>query len=241
MAKIFITGDIHGDIDIRKLTICEFPEGRELTKDDYVIICGDFGLVWHSETNESFWLKWLSEQPWTTLFVDGNHEDFDLLKTYPIEEWHGGKVHKITESIYHLMRGEVFELNGLTFFSFGGAFSHDREYREEGVSWWQDELPTHDEVNHALDNLEKYNCSVDVILTHDAPKDIQDVLGMNHVDMTPYDCQYENICSFLQHIKNTVQYKAWFMGHYHMDRDYHKHHLLYYDIVELTPWLLNRD
>lgn len=240
MARIFITGDIHGSIDIHKFTKQNFPEGQDLTKDDYVIICGDFGLVWNGEDKRSgnYWLKWLDEQPWTTLFVDGNHEDFDLLNRYPVEKWNGGNIHKIRPSIYHLMRGEIFNIHGYTFFAFGGAFSHDRKYRQEGISWWQDELPTHDEVNNALNHLVEHQNKVDIILTHDAPIDVQNLLGMNHVDMSPYDCQYENICAFLQHIKNIVEYKAWFMGHYHVNQSYTKHHLLYLDIIELTPSLL---
>ena len=53
-------------------------------------------------------MKWLSEKPWTTLFVDGNHENFDRLKNYPITEEWGGKVQKIYDKVYHLMRGEIY-------------------------------------------------------------------------------------------------------------------------------------
>lgn len=42
---IFITGDVHGEIDIHKLNTKNFPIQRELTKDDYVMVAGDFGLV----------------------------------------------------------------------------------------------------------------------------------------------------------------------------------------------------
>ena len=40
---IFITGDTHGDW-INRLRTKVFPEQKEMTKDDYVIICGDFGI-----------------------------------------------------------------------------------------------------------------------------------------------------------------------------------------------------
>ena len=43
---IYITGDTHGEFDFRKLTTEYFPEGANHTKNDYVIICGDFGGVW---------------------------------------------------------------------------------------------------------------------------------------------------------------------------------------------------
>jgi len=74
---IFVTGDIHGEHSIRKFNSHEFPEGSSLTKNDYVICTGDFGLIWdvnQSGPTEQYWLDWLSNKPWTTLFVDGNHE-----------------------------------------------------------------------------------------------------------------------------------------------------------------------
>ena len=49
-----------------------------MTKEDYVIICGDFGGVWNKEVEnkeEKHLLDWLEEKPFTTLFVDGNHEN----------------------------------------------------------------------------------------------------------------------------------------------------------------------
>lgn len=78
----------------------------------------------------------------TTLFIDGNHEYFRTndyhiqqkeykyctgLMDLPVEEWHDGKVHKVSDSVIHLMRGQIFEINGLSFFTFGGARSHDIE------------------------------------------------------------------------------------------------------------------
>lgn len=43
--SIFVTGDIHGGYDIWKLEPINFLEGNDLTKDDYLIICGDFGII----------------------------------------------------------------------------------------------------------------------------------------------------------------------------------------------------
>ena len=51
--------------------------------------------------------------------------NFDRLYQYPVEDWHSGKVHKIRESVLHLMRGQVFEIEEKKIFSFGGASSHD--------------------------------------------------------------------------------------------------------------------
>ena len=113
---IYITGDCHGDFERFSKNI--FPEQNEMTKDDYVIICGDFGGVWNKDTEspkEKWWLNWLQEKSFTTLFVDGNHENFDRLYNYRVEEWHGGKVHKIRPSVIHLMRGQIFTIDGKEF------------------------------------------------------------------------------------------------------------------------------
>ena len=106
----------------------------QLSREDFVIICGDFGLVWQDCAEERRWLNWLEEKPWTTLWVDGNHENFDRLHTYPATEWHGGKIQKITPHIFHLCRGQVFQLENRRIFTMGGAESRDKEYRRAGVS-----------------------------------------------------------------------------------------------------------
>ena len=125
---IHATGDTHSNFI--KFNTLIFPEQKEMTKKDYVIICGDYGGIWYNETNkkikeENYWLDWLEDKPFTTLFVDGNHENFDRLNALPKKEWNGGLVHEIRPSVLHLCRGEVFELDGTKIFAFGGAQSHD--------------------------------------------------------------------------------------------------------------------
>ena len=123
---IYITGDCHGSFE--RFNTRNFPEQKEMAKNDYVIICGDFGGVWNKDEEskqETHLLDWLEGKSFTTLFVDGNHENFDRLYSYPVESWNGGKVHKIRPSVIHLMRGQVFELENKKIFTFGGAGSHD--------------------------------------------------------------------------------------------------------------------
>ena len=90
---IFITGDTHGDFS--RLLPAAFHEQRDLTKDDCLIICGDFGGVWDGNDTEQRWLDWLEARSFTTLFVSGNHENYDMIGEYPLEEWHGGKARHI--------------------------------------------------------------------------------------------------------------------------------------------------
>lgn len=118
---IYLTGDTHASFS-KRFNNENFPEQRKMTKDDYVIICGDFGGIWDEKEeskNEKYWLNWFEERNFTLLFVDGNHENYDRLYAYPIKEWHGGKVHEIRPSVLHLMRGQVFEIDGKSIFTFG--------------------------------------------------------------------------------------------------------------------------
>ena len=84
MEMVFVTGDTHGDWKSR-LNKYVFPEGVELTKDDYVIICGDFG-IWDDSPRENGNLDWLENRKFTTLFVAGNHSNYDILDNLPPPE-----------------------------------------------------------------------------------------------------------------------------------------------------------
>lgn len=148
---IFITGDTHGDWKNRFKPEC-FPIGQSLNRSDYVIVCGDFGY-WHDTDIERNNLDWLESQPWTTLFVDGNHSNFDRLKKLTVEEWNGGKIHKIHPHIIHLMRGQVFTIDDKTFFTFGGAQSHDirdgiLETDDPRIAEWQYDYCKMFRINH---------------------------------------------------------------------------------------------
>lgn len=223
---IYVTGDIHADIDISKLSGKYFPEGKTLTKSDYVIICGDFGLVWDGSSREKWWRKWLSERPWTTLFVDGNHENFDMLETLPVEEKFGAPVSRVNDSIYWLRRGEVYDINGHSFFTMGGATSHDQGFRREFVSWWRQEMPSTKEMEHALESLNEHGNEVDFVLTHCAPSSVQ----------TQVNSRYEtdSLTDFLDVVRDKTRFKAWFFGHYHIDvQNMAPFRALYHDIVKI--------
>lgn len=221
----FITGDTHNDIDIRKLNRKNFNyEG--LTKDDYIIVCGDFGFVWYGGRKDDWWLNWLEELPCSILWVDGNHENFNALANYPVEEWCGGKVQKIREHVIHLMRGEIYEIDGKKFFTFGGASSHDKWNRTEGVSWWSQELPTYAECEYALGNLEKHNWKVDYVITHCAPDSVQYMINPTYY--------HDLATNFLERVNKDLEFEHWYFGHYHIDQQMDdKHTAIYQDVITL--------
>lgn len=224
---IFITGDTHGKYDIRKLNSKLFQLGKKLTKDDYVIIAGDFGFIWFGNNKDKYWLKWLDKKPFTTLFVDGNHENFDLLNSYKIDDWNGGKVHQVSNSVIHLLRGQVYSISGNKFFTFGGAKSTDIEFRKENISWWKDEMPNTDEYEEGLKNLETNNFQVDYIITHTCSSKMQ------HVLKERYDKNREitEINRYLDTIEEKVKFKHWYFGHNHLDESLNNKHTIVYNNV----------
>lgn len=222
---IYVTGDTHQNINIKKLTIDFFPEQKFMTKNDYVIICGDFGCVWNGSNSDKYWQRWFDNKNFTTLYVDGNHENFNLIKQYPISEWNGGKVQFITPSIIHLMRGEIYNIDGYSFFAMGGASSHDIEFRTENISWWRDELPNDQEYENAFKNLEKHNNKVDFIISHCCSDNVQNMINSNYV--------HDKLTNFFRIIDETVEFKKWFFGHYHVDKDFGKYRCLFEDVIKI--------
>ncbi len=213
---IFVTGDIHGSYDIHKLSSSSF-DASQLTKDDFLIICGDFGLVWDGSKSEQYWLRWLNDKPFTTLFVDGNHEGFTALNALPEISWHGGRIHKAADSVFHLQRGEIFDIDGVKVFTMGGARSsaYDIEHREAGISWFPEEVPSGEERSHATEMLENSNWDVDIVITHCAPTSTQHHLELvtDRLQVHPMD-EYTD---WLETIREKLTYKQWFCGHYHTD------------------------
>jgi predicted phosphodiesterase len=225
---IFITGDTHGAFDFNKLI--EFSSNNsKLTKKDYVIIAGDFGGLWDpNRIDES--LARYSKLPITILFVDGNHENFSLLNEYLVEEWNGGKIHRIRPDIIHLMRGQVYTLNGKTFFTFGGASSTDRFLRKENISWWPEEVPTFEQLDEAIVNLKKYNNEVDYIVTHTI-----DERALHYPPLISHGRFHtypEN--QMLSYFEENVSYNHWYFGHYHLDGDINdRKTVLYQKVIKL--------
>ena len=217
---MYITGDTHGDVDFQKLN----SESFKALEGDYVIVCGDFACCWDGGEYDDYIQKWYSEKPWTTLFIDGNHENHDLLYSYPVEIWNGGKVHRINDSIIHLMRGQVFTIEGKKFFTMGGAASTDKVYREEGVSWWAGEMPSREEYEEAIDNLSKHDFKVDYVITHCAPEEL---LGIER--------DYNELTRFLGSLISDykLEFNDWFCGHYHTNRYLTPVKILYNRIVNL--------
>lgn len=255
---VYITGDTHADFT--RFSTKNFPEQKDMTREDIVIVLGDFGGVWEQEENEreAYWLKWLNEKPFTLCYVDGNHENFDRYYNdeFPIVDFHGGKAHKIRDNIYHLMRGNVFEFDGKKFFSFGGASSHDIEdgildprnfattnefvataklwakqnkmFRINHLSWWEQELPSQDEMDFGKKTLENNGYEVNYVISHCLPGEIAAIFS-NGVYAQDSLTNYFN-----EILANGLKFAHWYCGHYHADADIiSKYHIRYHKIERI--------
>lgn len=254
---IYFTGDTHADFRrfankrMKKLEL-------EMSEQDYIIVCGDFGLCWSKDSSFDYFCNFFSEKKYTILWVQGNHENYDMIAEYPLEEWHGGKVrHIIRDKVILLERGQVFMIEGKKFFTFGGASSHDIDagilelddpdfkakkklldsrwalYRINHVSWWKEELPSEEEMQEGKDNLKMHDYKVDYVITHCASTYVQYDLG----NKLSKSYEPDSLTDYFQELEDTLEYKHWFFGHYHFDMEVdEKHTLLYEKIVPLENY-----
>ncbi len=251
---IYFTGDIHASHNIDKLSKENFPEQKKMTRSDYVVICGDFGCVWDGGDHDRFWQDWLESKPFTTLFVDGNHENYDLLKAYPVQEWRGGLVQFIQPHVIHLMRGQVFDIDGKRVFTMGGAACHDlwngvldeadphfakkldymqkrnMFFRVNHYSWWKEELPSAEEMEEGLKNLEKHGFAVDYVVTHCLPDGF-------HLSFTEGGYTSDSLTQYLTALDEKITFGHWFCGHYHTNMMMDDNHTVLYEaIISVEEW-----
>ena len=203
---IYVTGDIHGEVG-------RFSEKalKRLKKQDTLIVLGDFGFLWSGDKTERKQLKWLEKRRYQLLFIDGCHENFDLLQQYPQVDYMGGKARHLGGNLYYIQRGSILEIEGKKLLCFGGAESWDKEDRDEGVNWWRAELATDEEMKACEENLEAANWTVDYILTHEAPLRILEFAQW-------MQGQPNRLHTLFDRIMDRAQYKKWLFGRYHKDR-----------------------
>lgn len=221
---VYITGDTHGDIE-------RFASSkvRNLKKGDTLIVCGDFGFLWDDSKQEQKILKKLSNKKFNICFLDGTHENFELLNKYEVSEWNGGKVHNITGSVYHLMRGQIYDIDGLKIFTMGGGESPDIDMRFDNDSWSRDEIPTQIELLEGANNIEEQGCKVDVILTHEPPSKIKGFLMLKSNERT----RVTALNAYFEELSQSCEFDKWYFGSMHMDKHISSTHIaVFKNIIE---------
>jgi predicted phosphodiesterase len=169
---VLLAGDTHGDFyELGELFRHAAENGAEA-----IIQCGDFGYGWRF-TQEGLCAFSTHASELAThynihlYFLDGNHENFDALYSLPIDRETG--LRPVLKGVTHLPRASTLRIGNTTFRAMGGAYSTDKGYRVEGLSWWEQETITDQDVENAL-----LAGQADVFLSHDAPYGVVETAGL---------------------------------------------------------------
>ena len=210
--RIFITGDKHGSF----IPFFGLHERGEMKDTDILIIAGDAGYVW--DDDYIYKVETLSQLfPGTVAFIDGNHENHDILDAMDVVTWHGGKAHIVGERVMHLMRGEIYSICGCNIFTFGGARSNDKDRRTEGESWWRQEEPDREEMEYGRRQLMENIDDIDYVITHESP-----LFARDHISRSKeVDDDYlfpEVLEEWYELVSKGERFQRWYFGHMHEDR-----------------------
>lgn len=216
-----LAGDWHGSSQ-QGLSVITSAHIRNI---DVVFQVGDFG-IWQDDKKYLNKLEHqLSNWDMHLFFIDGNHENFDMLEVKRIND---DGTRFVREHITYVPRGHRWEWGGIKFLALGGAASIDKGSRVEGRSWWPQELITEDDVKKSIEGGE-----ADVMICHDspasAPNTITDDVAGQRWAAKFFGREHLDVCTehrkTLQRVTDVVKPKALFHGHYHrgMGAVYHHH------------------
>ena len=131
------------------------------------------------------------------------------------------------------MNGEIYNIEGIKSFVFGGADSIDKAYRVPYVSWWPEEIPSYSEFRRGLNNLEKNSWDIDLFLAHTCPPDVSSSLfNYPHKLKDPTEdmlSQYE--CEIQKN--NPKKEYSFLFGHHHDFKLGDKYICLYNQVMSL--------
>ena len=206
----FLKGDIHGNL----FEIIDFINRFNLGKNDNIIILGDCGIAWRKDKkdlaqNIKLWNE--CGNGVKLYFIDGNHENFNILNSLPIENNMG----KIADNIYHLRRGQVYEFENKKILVCGGADSIDKYRRIENFTWWKEETISQE----TIDDIPAGH--YDYVLTHCCPRSIFEKNSIYLSTLQFLDEKKINHSSedMLEQLKNKITFDHWFFAHYHINRN----------------------
>ncbi len=252
---LYFHGDIHGNI-IGNFSYRRNPEMRALTKDDYLIVLGDCGVPWNyaTEKRDLHQLDWLNKKPYKTIFITGNHDNYDLIEQMPQINFCNGIARqavfkdKTFENIVYIDKPTTLDIQEQHILVIPGADSHDIQdgiidgndpnwkklyktawksgkwVRVSHITWWSQEKLQIDEIEKIL----KTNNSFDFILSHECPSSQLRYFSRR---FSPTDGEI-----YLEQVKEKVDYKIWLHGHMHQDvNNYHNNIIcLYEDLLSLA-------
>jgi len=223
---IAVVADVHGREDRFKLEDSYLLQRLERLP-DYVIVAGDFGLPWYLNDVDEELKKWYEQKPYEIIVVPGNHENYSAITRLPKIARHNALLRKYGTNIFFVDRNQVLNLEGKTFYCFGGAVSVDAHVRIPYVSWWPEEEATTADFL-AMKKVLKNVKEVDYIIAHTAPSSVIERLFKNAVK----SCT-DTTARILDYLVEQVAFKAFLFGHFHQDMQWGLYRCLNLDVVQI--------
>lgn len=220
---IYYTGDIHGN----EFNVVRFCKRHNLTEEDVLIILGDVGANYFGDERDFVVKAALEKVKPTVLCIHGNHEMRPAtIPSYQTKVWNGGVVwfEDAYPSVLFAKDGEIYDIEGLKHIAIGGAYSVDKYYRlARNYGWWADEQLSAEIKEFVEDQLRKN--SIDIVLSHTCPFKYEPAeMFLPGIDQSTVDTSTEE---WLDEIEEIIDYKAWFCGHWHINKRIDKMHFLF--------------
>lgn len=228
---IYITGDMHGNIEQIKHVMNKV----NCKLNNVIIQLGDSGFNYYLNKKDEQLKDFVYNYDINWFIIRGNH-DCNPVYNKDIEEreQYGniGYVEKKYPNIFYAENGKVYNIQGNSFLVLGGAYSVDKWYRiDHGYKWFIDEQMNEEEIqNFWKDNISE----VDTILSHTCPYSCMPRhLFLSQIDQSTVDNNMEH---FLEEVKNKIQYKNWFFGHFHANEEIEENMYMLYDgVIHYKP------
>lgn len=233
---ICAAGDIHGQIDWFYADVLAFEKAAGI-RFDLVLHVGDFG-IWpdparvdratrkHDGGAGDFphWLGCQQHVPRPTVFIKGNHEDFDWLES--------GGCREILPGLTWLPNGAVLEIGGVRIGGIGGCYSYvDFKRLAESLPGQRKRHFTEDEVERLV-----AQAPLDVLLLHDAPAGVE--FAKQFDDGTAHS--YVSATKGLVEAILGTRPRVCFFGHHHfrVDAEVAGVHCIGLNLVRRTGYLV---
>ena len=224
----YITGDTHGDFS-RYLA---FADKIQPTEQDVMIVLGDAGLNYYTGEKDAVRKRFVNSFPFTTFCIHGNHEMRPAdIPSYQAKEYCGGTVW-YEEAYPHILfakDGEIYRFGKQACIAIGGAYSVDKYYRlARGWAWFPNEQPSADIKAYVEQQLAEHGNQIDIVLSHTCPLKYEPTeVFLSGIDQSSVDKSTEE---WLDRIEKRIDYKRWYCGHYHTEKEIDKMQFMFQDI-----------
>ena len=210
--KVLIMGDFHAKFKTAEKIYSSIIKKESI---DLLIQVGDFGFWPHLIAH-----PWEKELNHKAVFVDGNHENHEILHGELQDSlgrevglvdnpdiWKYSRWKNCMDIWKHKSRGEIKD----RILYIGGATSIDKKYRTPGKDWFPSEDIQYKEKLETMKNINEYGPdNIHTVISHECPSKF-DVSGRIHKNI-PKDNSNR---AFLQEVLKEVEPNKWYFGHYH--------------------------